>query len=312
MILAFFCSILFRNNLSYVIIVINNEKELIKVKKRYVIAGGIALAATSAFAYYLYKENKTIESQRYHYTSSKVPKAFDGTKILLISDLHNNLFQKEQTLLLDKIKLHEPDYIFICGDLVHAEKTNMDNMQPIKYLIEAIEGIYPCFFVAGNHEARNADFLKLCDYLSEHDVMVLNDEIITLESDGECMDIVGCLDPRFHGNHKAIFKRNLQSLYDQCDSDFKLLLSHRPEYFETYASIGFDLVFAGHAHGGGIQYQKQKGLYAPNQGLFPKYCDGKYQKAFTTMFVSRGLGNASCPVRIQARPHLLSVELHHE
>ena len=68
------------------------------------------------------------------------------------------------------------------------------------------------------------------------------------------------------------------------------MLSHRPELFESYVSREFDLVVCGHAHGGQWRLPGLiNGVYAPNQGLFPKYAGGEYEKNGTTMIVSRGL-----------------------
>ncbi len=279
------------------------------MKKRHI---ALAACATAAIGYYLYKENKTIESECFVYRNRKIPPAFHGSKILLVSDLHNNLFKKEQKQLIKEIDLIDPDYIFICGDLVHAERTRMNKMNPIKCFIEAIEDKYMVFYVAGNHEAKNDEFLELCDYLLTHGVYVLNDEMITIEKDHQAIDIVGVMDPRFHGNHKKIYRTLLKQLYEECDNELKILLAHRPEFMKDYQESGYDLVFSGHAHGGVIQLEKRKGIFAPNQGFFPKYCDGKYTMKQTTMFVSRGLGNASCPIRINTKPHLLSVVLEHE
>ena len=287
-------------------------KGCVLMKKKTIALTALASATAIALGYYLYKENKTIDSETFVYRSNKVPKAFHGSKILLISDLHNNLFKKEQKALLEHIKMNNPDYIFICGDLVHAENTNLKNMQPIKYLIEGIANQYSVFFIAGNHEAKNTYYLELCEYLQDQGVIVLNDEIITLQQDDDSIDIVGCLDPRFHGNHKPIYKRTLETLANECENEFKILLAHRPELLNHYAKCGYDLVFSGHSHGGVIQIKKRQGLFAPNQGFMPKYCDGKYLYKDTTMFVSRGLGNASCPIRINTRPHLLSVVIEYE
>ena len=69
-----------------------------------------------------------------------------------------------------------------------------------------------------------------------------------------------------------------------------MFLSHRPEKAEFYAENGFDLVLCGHAHGGQIRVPGIfNGIYAPHQGLFPKYAGGRYDFDKTTVIVSRGL-----------------------
>ena len=97
------------------------------------------------------------------------------------------------------------------------------------------------------------------------------------------------------------------SLVDSFASDhlFNLVLSHRPELFELYSNTKADLVLSGHAHGGQIQVGS-RALYAPEQGLFPKYTAGLYEKNNTKMFVSRGLGDTILIPRIN-NPHELNV-----
>lgn len=90
---------------------------------------------------------------------------------------------------------------------------------------------------------------------------------------------------------------------------FRLLLVHRPEDFAGYARDGIDLVLAGHAHGGQWRLPVVGGVYAPSQGLFPRYASGKHAMGPTTMVVSRGLGNSDFPLRLNNRPELVVVTL---
>lgn len=93
-----------------------------------------------------------------------------------------------------------------------------------------------------------------------------------------------------------------------------ILLAHRPELFVSYSStinsINPNIVFSGHAHGGQFRIPiLNKGVIAPNQGLFPKYTSGVYTNNNVKMIVSRGLGNSIIPIRINNRPHLPIIEL---
>ncbi len=91
--------------------------------------------------------------------------------------------------------------------------------------------------------------------------------------------------------------------------NYCVLLSHRPEAFEDYVSENIDLVLSGHAHGGQFRLPIIGGIVAPNQGLFPKYDAGIYSENYTTMVVSRGIGNSIIPIRFNNRPEIISVEL---
>jgi len=100
-------------------------------------------------------------------------------------------------------------------------------------------------------------------------------------------------------------------LQDEPKEQFTLLLSHRPERIEDYLGYPFDLILSGHAHGG--QWRLPgivNGLYAPNQGLFPKYAGGRYDFEDTAFLVSRGLARESTKIpRVFNRPELVVVDL---
>ena len=98
------------------------------------------------------------------------------------------------------------------------------------------------------------------------------------------------------------------SLY--CDNEyFKILLSHRPELFETYVQNSMNIVFSGHAHGGQVRLPFIGGIIAPHQGVLPEYDAGVFTKDETNMIVSRGIGDSIIPLRINNPPELVVVTL---
>ena len=103
----------------------------------------------------------------------------------------------------------------------------------------------------------------------------------------------------------------LKNMLEQ-DTVYSVLLSHRPELFETYVACGVDLILSGHAHGGQIRLPIVGGIIAPDQGLFPKYDAGLFTDGNTNMIVSRGLGNSIIPIRFNNRPEVILVEFNAE
>ena len=125
----------------------------------------------------------------------------------------------------------------------------------------------------------------------EAGVIVLEDEAISLERSGETISLIGLADPDFtvkgdmFGEAPAMVGTKLKNLNDGEGGEYAILLSHRPELFETYLNCGIDLVFAGHAHGGQFRLPFIGGVIAPNQGLFPKYDAGLYTDGSTNMAI---------------------------
>ena len=94
------------------------------------------------------------------------------------------------------------------------------------------------------------------------------------------------------------------------EDKYSILLTHRPELFNTYVEREIDLILVGHAHGGQIRIPFIGGIVAPNQGFFPKYTSGIFEENKTAMVVSRGIGNSIFPFRINNRPELVVITLH--
>lgn len=252
--------------------------------------------------------NKKIVISNITYKNSKVPSSFDGYKILQISDLHNAEFGKNQKTLIEKTKEIDPDIIFITGDLIDSYNTNIDIS--MKY-IDGITDIAPIYFIPGNHESRIESYNELCDRLTSSGVKILNNKNVFIQKDSSSIGLIGLDDPAFiqTSNQDELFKKLLVDLSKDIDSDFKMLLSHRPEKIVDYKDAKVDLVFSGHAHGGQFRIPFVGGLLAPNQGFFPKYTSGIYKEDNTSMIVSRGLGNSIFPFRINNSPELVVVTL---
>ncbi len=96
------------------------------------------------------------------------------------------------------------------------------------------------------------------------------------------------------------------------DKTYNILLSHRPEAFDLYVNKKVDLTLTGHAHGGQFRLPLIGGLYAPGQGLLPKYTSSLHEKDGKRMIISRGIGNSSFPIRINNRPELIIINLEGE
>ena len=244
-------------------------------------------------------------------SSNQIPSEFSGFRIAQISDLHNAEFGEENSLLLNSLSESKPDMIAITGDLVDAQHTNID--VALSFAEKAVQ-IAPVYYVTGNHEASLSQYSELKTGLEAAGVIVLEDNAIQLEHNGGIVTLMGLSDPNFtiksniFDEVPAMISTKLNDLMEN-KVGYTILLSHRPELFDTYVSCGVDLVLSGHAHGGQFRLPLIGGLVAPNQGFFPKYDAGLYSDGGTNMVVSRGLGNSIIPLRFNNRPEIVLVEL---
>ena len=257
--------------------------------------------------------NTALELNTYTISSSKLPQSFDGYRIAHVSDLHNTEMGKDNEKLLAMLRDAAPDMIAITGDLVDSRNTDIE--VALQFVREAVK-IAPCYYVTGNHEARISEYDELKEAMEAAGVTVLKDAQTEISLTGEFITLIGVNDPSYQtdylfGDAKTVMNTKLEELHTEQDR-FTILLSHRPELFDTYADHSIDLVLSGHAHGGQFRLPFIGGLVAPNQGLFPEYDAGIYTEGNTNMLVSRGVGNSILPFRINNHPEVILIELQAE
>jgi predicted MPP superfamily phosphohydrolase len=256
--------------------------------------------------YFFYHENTDLNVTKYDIKDKKINNKF---VIAQISDFHNNKYKKLNNELINNLKLIKPDVIVITGDFIDSRRTNIN--VSVNFIKE-IKDISPIYYVNGNHESRIEDYKLFKEKLIDNDVIVLENDIKEIKYKDNIINIIGISDPRFivdkKDKEKEIINEELRSIdYDKYI--YTILLTHRPEYINEYSKENINLVLSGHAHGGQINIPLIGPLYAPGQGLFPKYINNMYKVNNTNMIVSRGIGNSLMPFRINNKPELVIVEL---
>ena len=280
------------------------------IKKKRIIVSSLISAVFLTLIIWTIWGNTALELNKFTVFSDKLPTPFDEYRIAHVSDLHNTELGKNNENLLNVLKKAEPDIIAITGDLIDSRNTDID--AALRFTESAVE-IAPCYYVTGNHEARISEYETLKEEMKKQGVIILEDECIELEENEKTITLLGVNDPSFQtdymfGDSKTVMKNKLQELLPD-ESTFTVLLSHRPELFDTYSDSNIDLVLCGHAHGGQVRLPFVGGLIAPNQGLFPKYDAGLFKEENTNMVVSRGIGNSIVPLRFNNRPEVVLIEL---
>ena len=238
--------------------------------------------------------NTALEFNEITVQGTALPAEFNGFCIAHVSDFHSSALADE---VIQKLQEAKPDIICITGDLIDRRSTDI---APILDFASALVKIAPCYFVTGNHETMISEQLydSLLKGLSERDVILLEDREILIHRNDAQIALAG----HFWGD--------TDNVGDISNFDgYRILLSHHPEAFDDYVKGKYDLVLAGHAHGGQVRLPFVGGIYAPGQGVFPEYDAGLYTKDNTNMIVSRGIGNSTIPLRVNNRPEVILVEL---
>lgn len=280
------------------------------MSKKWKISIGIALGSLFIMSF-LYNQNNHITVTEMSLTSPKLPKSFESSKIVHLSDLHNKRFGKDQRKIIDAIKEIEPEIIVFTGDLIDSRRYDE---APSLALLEALVQIAPTYVVNGNHEWRSGKFPLFERKMKDIGVHVLRNETIKIDKGDAQIYVTGIDDPASEQRaDQVVTTENIQkAMIGEAEGSFNLLLAHRPELLSLYSAYPFDVVFSGHAHGGQIRLPFMGGVIAPNQGLWPTYTEGMHTMDNTTMIVSRGLGNSLFPFRIFNRPEIIVLTVHSE
>ncbi len=260
---------------------------------------------------FLYLQNNILTTRKITVEKKSLPKSFDSTKILQISDLHSKRFGRGQKKIAKKIKELNPDLIVITGDIIDRRRFDI---YPVIELLSAIKDVSPIYYSPGNHEGWSGRYDEVKAILNRFSINILENKSISQAKGGEQIFINGILDPSFDlPEGSGVAKSNTQTekylkTFSMGDG-FNITLCHRPEAIDSAPDLMGDIVFSGHVHGGQVRLWPLGGLYAPGQGILPKYDSGRYEIKNTTLIVSRGLGNSLFPFRVFNLPQLLLVEL---
>lgn len=217
---------------------------------------------------------------------------------IVISDLHDHKFSQNNIRLANKIQELQPDIIFMDGDMLNEDSENAE--VPCN-LIRQLKNIAPIYFALGNHELSYIDNYhpNLIEQLEEAGAVVLDKEYADIDINGVQIRLGGMYDYAFglDGNDTALAAPTdvLSFLEDYQNTDrIKIMLSHRPESFvlgDASKTWNIDLIISGHIHGGQVVLPFVGGLYGGDQGWFPEYVHGIYDKDNFQIFVTSGLSS---------------------
>lgn len=246
------------------------------------------------------------------YYTEGTSKVTEPVRLAVLTDLHSTLYGRGQEELVQMLSLQKPDAVLLVGDIADHKVSH----QGTQMLLAAIGYEYPCFYVSGNHEYWSGEVEAIKQMIDSYGVTILEGEKETLEVKGQKIQICGVDDPSGFAvyassdGQKGGWERQFQDCQDSLEKEqYSVLMSHRPELTDFYTDSDFDLVVAGHAHGGQVRIPwLLNGLFAPGQGLFPSYAGGQYALGQTSMIVSRGLCRNKLP-RIFNRPELVVVDV---
>lgn len=222
-----------------------------------------------------------------------VPQALDGFRICQLSDLHftGQIALEYFQRLIQRANEFKPDLIVITGDLIDVE-TCFDWLDKTLGKLEAKYGVH---YVLGNHDLRIQNTPKLRQRLEELGLMQVSGRWVDVDVNGATIRVTGNELPWFH---------DVDQLPEEPErvADLRILLSHSPDQLDWARSRSFDLMFAGHTHGGQIAFPLIGPVVAPSKyGVL--YASGTFEFDQMIMHVSRGISGDE-PIRFCSPPEI--------
>lgn len=258
--------------------------------------------------------------QRKKIPISKLPAAFEGLKIVQISDIHSGSFISDAHFknAVQMIMNEKPDLIFFTGDLVNDRS---DEAEPFKSIWKNLSAPLGVFSVLGNHdygdyvvwdspELKQANLERLFVIHEEMGWNLLRNEHRIIEKNGEKIGLVGVENwgAALRFPRKGDMKKAQEGMDDV---PVKILLSHDPSHWEAKIlkeHPDIDLTLSGHTHGFQFGIEIPGFKWSPSQYVYPQWA-GLYSKGSQHLYVNRGLGFLGYLGRVGIRPEITVLEL---
>lgn len=271
-----------------------------------------------------------ITKGKYQYTVSSLklqfkdlPEAFDGFKIVQISDIHSGSFDDPDELVkgVELINEQKPDLFLFTGDLVNADK---DEVNPYIEIFEKIRAKQGKYAILGNHDYygepeldEGATEKDISDYwedfykkFEQMGFNLLNNASEYIEKDGQRIALAGVEN---WGASRHFPKRgDLDKAFENVqDDDFCILMSHDPSHWDKKIiehKKHVNLTLSGHTHGMQFGIKMPGFKWSPVQYRYPRWA-GLYNEAQQYLYVNTGFGFLAFPGRVGMWPEVTVIEL---
>ena len=271
-----------------------------RISRRFV----IFLAAVQLLLIYTWiVEPNWIEVTSHEAWFKNLPEEFNGLVVAHLSDLHIRKHGARERRVVARLAESKPGVIVITGDLTLEES----DPATIRQFLTALRDLKPTFgiwAVLGNYDhwypvAPSKDAIR--QFYNNAGVALLVNEGGRIGRDLDTLSLIGVDDPFSGYANLGMSLRGMQR------TPFAILLTHSPEVFMKADLIKFDLVLAGHTHGGQVRLPGIGALWLP-AGSEP-FESGWFYGQYARMYVTRGIGTSILPFRLFCRPEIALITL---
>ncbi len=245
-----------------------------------------------------YGNAKTIKVSEITLEYPNLPTAFDGFRVLHLSDLHIDSIPGFASIINTKIKKLEFDICFLTGDYRRDNSGSILHiLKPFKILSKYIQAPFGTFAVLGNH-----DTYLMAQFESQSGLELLVNESVEIIKDGQKILVTGTDDPFSYYTEQALLSLETRGY------DFKIALVHTSELARAASASKYDLYLCGHTHGGQICLKEGFPIIS-HQFEGKGFNQGKWKIGKMIGYTSRGVGVSGMPVRFNCPAEIVLITL---
>lgn len=229
-----------------------------------------------------------------------LPSAFQGFRILHLSDLHADGIPDTGVKLCSLLQGLDCDLCVITGDYrFDTYSEYLAAMTTTQKILSAVNSKCGVLGVLGNH-----DYIEFVPWLEKAGLRLLLNESVRIVKNGQSLLVAGVDDPHMYQCHDLE-----KALRDRNSREISLLLAHTPEIYKQAEKAGIDYSLCGHTHGGQICLPWKQSIIS-NASCPRRYCNGLWRYKNMWGYTSRGTGSSGLAVRYCCPPevtlHVLS------
>ena len=259
----------------------------------------IALVATSWWLVHkALAEARSLTLTRRRLACPGLPPAFDGLRVLHVTDLHLDSGHSPAAAVLREADSLEPDLVMVTGDLV----STCCGVDEGEQFLRAFANRWPTYVVLGNSDQRAIRKRELIARWQETGATILVNERVEVKRNGSRIWIAGVDDPHQGRDSLELALRNVPP------EDFALLLAHSPDIALRPRVEEADLVLCGHTHGGQVCFPWLGAIYTRTR-IARKYASGLHRINGATVLISRGAGSTKLGIRMHCPPEITLLTL---
>lgn len=272
-------------------------------KKAIIFSLFLILFVSAILLYSRFIGTSGLNIKEYKIKYSNLSNDFYGLKIAHITDIHygRTINNKELKNLVEKINLTKPDLVFFTGDLIdkHTKLTDKKK-ESISKILSEIDASIGKYYIQGNHDYK---FKEYDSIIQSAGFIDLNNKFDLIYTKGSDNILISGLSTSLYG--KATTQEKITSTMEYINTtnnkpNYSILIMHEPDEIDNIDTSKFNLVLAGHSHGGQVRLPFVGAIFTPKKAK--KYYDEYYKIKTTDLYISSGLGTSEINFRLFNRP----------